>query len=38
MTKTKNDNDMIDRIGIVYVKNDIELSWPIESGVICDKN
>ena len=38
MTKTKNDNDVIDRIGIVYVENDIELSWPIKSGVICDKN
>ena len=36
MTKTRQDNDVIDRIGVVYAENDIELSWPIESGANCD--
>ena len=27
--KTKQDNDVIDRIGVIYAKNDTELSWPI---------
>ena len=29
---------MIDRTSVVYVENDIELLWPIESGVDCDEN
>ena len=38
VTKTIQDNDMIDRTSVVYVENDIELLWPIESGVDCDEN
>ena len=38
MAKTKEDNDVIDHIGVVYIKNDIELSWPIGLSVICDEN
>ena len=29
---------MIDRIGVVYLENEIELSWLIKPGAICDKN
>lgn len=29
---------MIDYIGLVYVKNNIELSGPIKLYVICDRN
>lgn len=36
--KTRHDNDMIDCIGVVYVENDNELSWPIKSGVVYDEN
>ena len=36
--ETKQDNDMIDCTGAVYVKNDTELSWPIKLGAICAKN
>ena len=36
--KIRRDNDVIDRIGAVYTKNDIELSWLIESGTDCDEN
>ena len=35
--KHKQDNDVIDRTGTVYVENDTELSWPIKSGIDCDK-
>ena len=38
MINTRQDNNMIDHIGVIYVRNDIELSWLIESGVDCDKN
>lgn len=37
MTKTRQDNDLIDRIGLVYVKNDNELSGLIRSDVVYDK-
>ena len=30
MMKTKQDNDMINRIGIIYTKNKTELSEPIK--------
>ena len=30
MMKTRQDNDMTDRIGVIYAKNDNELLWPIE--------
>ena len=36
--KTKMENDMIDRTGAIYAKNEIELSWIIGSGMVCDKN
>ena len=36
--KIRQDNDVIDHIGAVYVKNETELSWLIESGAVCDKN
>ena len=37
--KTRQGNDLIDdRLGAFYAKKDIELSWPIRLGVICDKN
>ena len=29
-TKTKQDNNVTNCIGVVYVKNDTALSWPIE--------
>ena len=35
---TKEDNDVIDHIGVVYVKNDTKLSWSIKSGGDCDEN
>ena len=38
MAKTKEDNDVSDHIGVVYIKNDIELSWPIRLGVVLDEN
>lgn len=36
--KTKQDNDMINRISAVYVKNETKLSWLIESCLFCDEN
>lgn len=36
--KTISNNDMTDRIGVVYAKNDTKLSWPIELGAVYDKN
>ena len=38
MIKTKQDNDMIVRMGTAYVKNKTKLSWPIRRNVVCDKN
>ena len=38
MMKTRQDNNVTDRIGLVYVENDIELSGPIWRGIVCDKN
>lgn len=35
--KIKQDNEMTDRIDATYVKNEIELSWPIGSGVVYDE-
>lgn len=29
---------MTDFTGVVYVENEIELSWSIEQGIVCDKN
>ena len=38
LMKTRQDNDMIDRIGAVYVENDSELWWLIRSSAIIDEN
>ena len=38
MIKTRQDNDVTNRIGIVYTENDNELLWLIESGANCDEN
>ena len=35
--KTRQDNDMINHIGLVYAENDIELSRPIRPRAVCDK-
>ena len=37
-TKTRHDNDVTDCTYVIYVKNDIELSWSISSSVNYDKN
>ena len=36
--KIRKDNDVTDHISVVYVKNDIELLWSIESSAVCDEN
>ena len=38
MTKTREDNELIDRTSVVCVENDIELSWSIKLGTIYDEN
>lgn len=38
VTKTKQDNDVIDCIGLVYAKIETELSGPFGLGAICDEN
>ena len=38
MEKTREDNDVTNRTGVMYVKNDTELSWSIRSGTVCDEN
>ena len=38
VTKIREDNNVIDRIGVVYAKNDIELPWLIGSSVDGYKN
>ena len=35
MTKTKQENDMTDCIGMVYTKIEIQLSRPIELSGLC---
>lgn len=35
--KTRHDNNMIDHIDVIYVKNEIELLWPIDLGKVCEK-
>lgn len=37
MTKTRQDNNVIDHIGLAYVENNIELSRPIKSGAVYDE-
>ena len=36
--KTKQDNDLTNRIGLVYAKTETELLGLIWSGVVCDEN
>ena len=36
--KIRQDNDMTDCIGVVYVENEMELSCSIRQGAICEKN
>ena len=38
MTKTKQDNDMTNSIGLVYAKTEIELSRLIWPGAVYDEN
>ena len=38
MMKTKQDHDLINHAGVVYIKNDTDLSWLIGSSVDCDEN
>ena len=38
MMKRRKDNDVIDRIDLLYVENDIELSWSIWQGMIYDED
>ena len=38
MTKTRQNIYMTDRTGVVYVENDVELSRPIRSSAMWDKN
>ena len=38
MTKTTQDNDMADYIGVVYTKNETKLSGPIRLGAVYCKN
>ena len=38
VTKTRQDNDMINYIGVVYVETKTELSRPIKSGAMCYQN
>ena len=38
MMKTKHDNDVINFTSVVYIENDMELSWSIRPSAIYDKN
>ena len=38
MTKTRQNNDVINLIGVIYAENDIKLSWSIKLGVDYDKS
>ena len=38
MTKTKQDNNVTDHIGLVYTKNNTELLGPIGPGTVYDEN
>ena len=37
VTKTRDDNDMIDHISLVYAEIETELLWPIWPCAICDE-
>ena len=36
--KSREDNDVIDCIGLLYVKNETELLWPIQQGTFYDED
>ena len=36
--KTRHDHNVTDCIDVIYIENDIELSWPIRSGANCDED
>ena len=36
--KTRQDNDLIDHTGMVYVEKETELSWSMALGTVCDEN
>lgn len=38
MMKPMQENDVTDSTNAVHVKNEINLSWPIEPGTVCDEN
>ena len=38
VTKTRQDNDVIDHTDVVYIENETELSWLIGLGTIYDEN
>ena len=38
ITKTKQDNNVTDHIGLVYTKNNTELLGPIGPGTVYDEN
>ena len=38
MMKARQDNDVINHIGVVYVESDIELSWSTRRGAVYDEN
>ena len=38
ITKTRQDNDVIGFIGVVYIENDIELLRSIRPGIVYDQN
>lgn len=38
MTKTRQDNDMTDSTGVVYIDIEIDLSWLIEQDAVYHEN
>ena len=36
--KTRQDNNITDCIGSIYIKNEIELSWPVGPSAAHDEN
>lgn len=38
MVKTRQDNNMTDRTDVIYIENEIKFLWPIDSGMVYDKN
>lgn len=36
--KTKQDNNLTNRVGMFYTENDIELSWLVKSSAVYEEN